>query len=214
MKKQNDSLFTLLSPGLEGHVARRGVGDRKVPDKLDESPPTQRKLEALTRSGLAQRGHVYYETVRAEHDPLVARAQSQLADAQARLEAAQGVEHDATEVAKSVTAAGPASDPSRQVHRHARAAQVQRQQAESSVSAADHHLAEVLAARNAAVAAMRQKGYEHLEIGQAAIQSYWRWVMRFRRRKSAPVFPTPSALAPVPWMTEDLDVGDPGEEKL
>jgi hypothetical protein len=183
------------------------VGDRKVPDKLDESPPTQRKLEALTRSGLAQRGQTYYETVRAEHDPQVARATSDLAEAHARLERARSVENDTAEVARSVTPTGPAADPSRQVQRHARASKAQCQQAEASVSAAAHHLAEVRAARDAAVAAIRQKGYEHLEIGEAAIQSYWRWVMRFRRRKSAPVIPTPSTLAPAPWMTEDLDAG-------
>jgi hypothetical protein len=85
-----------------------------------------------------------------------------------------------------------------------------RQQAEAAVSLATHHLAEVLAERDADVAAVRQKGYEHLEVGVAAIHSYWRWVMRFRRRKSAPVVPTPSDLAPATWMTEALDPGSNG----
>ena len=206
--KSNDSLFTLLSPGLKGYVARRGVGDRKIPDRLDQVPPTQRELEALTRSGLAQRGHDYYESVRAEHDPIVARAQSQLTDAKRRLELAQITERDVCERARSVTPVGPASDPSRQLQRHARFATEQLQQAEAGVSSSADRLGEVLAAREAAVAAIRQKGYAHLEIGEAAIQCYWRWVMRFRRRKSAPITPTPSALAPTPWMTETLDEGD------
>lgn len=215
MSRKQGETFTMLGPGLGGHVARRGFLDRwrRVPDQMvGEVPPVQRRLEAQTVSGLARRGSDFYREVAMVHEPDIARAQTMLSDTQRRLDVARVAEVEATTAVSGVMPSGGASDASRQLHRRARLARTEREQAEAAVTVAASALAEVTARRDAAAAAAQHRGLEHLALGRAAVHGYWEWLLRSRRGHVLTLEEAPSGLAPMAWMISAEADADAVEE--
>ena len=231
-KESSAGQFVMLGTGMTRHVKQTARRDRRRPSPAvidDTPPPAQIRLENLTRSGLAQLGRQFYTEVLQVHDPIVAKATSALEQAERLLDQAKAKEVEA-EAACTAPAIGAANDQSRTPHRKFNAARAHRERAEAGVAAADSALAEVKMARGAAIDAAKEKGFQHLSIGEAVVRQYqetwaqyrlkqalgtgWSRLFGSSARSHAPDISTaPSGLGPAEWMSEDHDfAGRAGDE--
>ena len=223
-KESGAGHFVMLGPGMTRHVKQTARRDRVRPSPADidgTPPPAQVRLENLTRSGLAQLGRQFYAEVLQVHDPIVAKANAALEEAERLLTEAKAKESEAEAALTTLTtpANGPANDPSRIPYRRLKAATARREQAEAALAAAEAALAEAKVARGAAIDAAQEKGRQHLAIGHAAIRQYQEtWAQQrlkqargglFRffdsttRGKLPNISTASSDLEPADWMSED-----------